>query len=132
MTGHYFNDTSLEINISGSNRQFHHPFTHALLGKVALGVLEVHANHQFTNEELKKGVAYNQLSSLIRYRLLYQTRYLIDELGEEGAFLLMSAPDCGLRPVNRLEDLHIMLSSLVEGTKQARSVLTDEYDFLPS
>ncbi|MHA2319847.1 MAG: hypothetical protein ACXAC6_19090 [Candidatus Hodarchaeales archaeon] len=100
--------------------------------KLALGVLEVHANHQFTNEELKKGVAYNQLSSLIRDRLLYQTRYLIDELGEGGAFLLMSAPDCGLRPVNRLEDLHIMLSSLVEGTKQARSVLTNEYDFLPS
>jgi hypothetical protein len=100
--------------------------------KLALGVLEVHANHQFTNEELKKGVAYNQLSSLIRDRLLYQTRYLIDELGEGGAFLLMSAPDCGLRPVNHLEDLHIMLSSLVEGTKQARSVLTNEYDFLPS
>jgi methionine synthase II (cobalamin-independent) len=100
--------------------------------KLALGVLEVHANRQFSNEDLQKGVAYHQLSSLIRDRLLYQSRYLIDELGEEGIFLLMAAPDCGLRPVNRLEDLHIMLSSLVEGTNQARSILTNEFDFLPS
>lgn len=96
--------------------------------KFALGVLEVHADRHFTKEELKQGIAYHQLSELIRDRLLYQARYLYDKLGEEGLFLLLSAPDCGLRPVDRLTDLHTMLSAMVNGTKEARKVLIEEYD----
>ncbi len=60
---------------------------------------------------------------MIRDRLIYQVKSLYDELGEEGAFLIMAAPDCGLRPVNRLTDLHLMLSSMVDGTKDARNIL---------
>jgi 5-methyltetrahydropteroyltriglutamate--homocysteine methyltransferase len=99
--------------------------------KLSFGVLEVHADRRFTDEEFKSGIAYNQLRQLIKDRLLYQTRCLYDELGEDGAFLVMSAPDCGLRPVNRLIDLHIMLSSMVDGTKEARAILIDELN-LPS
>ncbi|MFX0150464.1 MAG: hypothetical protein ACFFAJ_06765 [Candidatus Hodarchaeota archaeon] len=94
--------------------------------KLSFGVLEVHADRRFTDEELNSGTAYTQLRQLIKDRLLYQTRYLYDELGEDGAFLVMVAPDCGLRPVNRLTDLHIMLSSMVAGADDARTILTDE------
>jgi methionine synthase II (cobalamin-independent) len=96
--------------------------------KLSLGVLEVHADRRFTEEELKSGEAYTKLRQLIRDRLIYQTKYLYDELGEDGAFSIMAAPDCGLRPVNRLTDLHLMLSSLVDGTKEARATLLDELD----
>lgn len=99
--------------------------------KFALGVLEVHADRHFTEEELSQETAYNQLSNLVRDRLLYQTRYLYDELGEDGTFLLLSAPDCGLRPVGRFTVLHTMLSAMVNGTKEARTVLSEELD-LPS
>jgi methionine synthase II (cobalamin-independent) len=96
--------------------------------KLSLGVLEVHADRRFTIEELQSGIAYTKLRQLIRDRLIYQTKYLYDELGEDGAFSIMSAPDCGLRPVNRLTDLHLMFSSLVDGTKEARSILRDDLD----
>ncbi|MHA2227431.1 MAG: hypothetical protein ACXAC8_19600 [Candidatus Hodarchaeales archaeon] len=99
--------------------------------KLALGILEVHAGRQFSEEDFKSGVAYNHLRDLMRDRLLYQTRCLYDEFGEEGAFLLLSAPDCGLRPVQKLTNLHTMLSAMVDGTKKARSVLMDELQ-LPS
>ncbi len=99
--------------------------------KLALGVLEVHADRRFTEKELTTGTAYNQLRGLIRDRLLYQTRSLYNELGEEGAFLLLVAPDCGLRPVQRLQDLHTMLSAMVDGAQDARTLLIDELN-LPS
>ncbi len=99
--------------------------------KFALGVLEVHAHHHFTEEELRLGTAYNQLSGLIRDRLLYQTRSIYNELGEEGAFLLLVAPDCGLRPVQRIKDLHTMLSAMVDGSNEARTTLIDELDLPP-
>ncbi|MFX1421938.1 MAG: hypothetical protein ACFFB2_06415 [Promethearchaeota archaeon] len=99
--------------------------------KFALGVLEVHADHQFTEEEQQLGTAYNHLRDLIRDRLLYQTRLIYNELGEEGAFLLLSAPDCGLRPVQKINYLHTMLSAMVDGTQVARKLLVEELN-LPS
>ncbi|MFX0125882.1 MAG: hypothetical protein ACFFAE_19835 [Candidatus Hodarchaeota archaeon] len=99
--------------------------------KFALGVLEVHADRHFTDKELETGTAYKQLSGLVRDRILYQTRFLYDKLGEEGAFLLLVAPDCGLRPVQRIKALHTMLSAMVNGAHEARTLLINEYD-LPS
>lgn len=99
--------------------------------KHALGVLEVHADRHFTDKELEAGTAHKQLRDLIRDRLLYQTRYLYDKLGEEGAFLLLVAPDCGLRPVQRINALHTMLSAMVDGAHEARTLLINEFD-LPS
>ncbi|MFX1282141.1 MAG: hypothetical protein ACFFB5_00740 [Promethearchaeota archaeon] len=99
--------------------------------KFALGVLEVHADRRFTEEELRSGTAFHHLSVLVRDRLLYQTRALYDELGEEGAFLLLVAPDCGLRPVQKLKDLYTMLLAMVNGAKEARATLINELDLPP-
>ncbi|MHA2203646.1 MAG: hypothetical protein ACW991_08145, partial [Candidatus Hodarchaeales archaeon] len=94
--------------------------------KLALGILEVHADRHFSEEEVKSGNAKQQLQKLVRDRLLYQARYLERKLGEVGPFLLLAAPDCGLRPVRKLNDLHMMLSAMVEGTHEARSILQKE------
>lgn len=96
--------------------------------KYALGVLEVHAGRQFTKEELQSGTASQQLHDLARDRLVYQARTLYDKLGEVGPFLVMAAPDCGLRPVSRLENLHMMLSAMCTGTTEARTILNSELD----
>ncbi len=135
----YANRDSKTLGTSHSNRPAYKEGTKSVIKaynegsrcKFALGVLEVHADRRFTDEELRSETAYNQLKFLIRDRLLYQTRALYDELGEEGAFLLLVAPDCGLRPVQKLTDLHTMLLAMVDGAKEARSTLINELD-LPS
>ncbi|MFW9777482.1 MAG: hypothetical protein ACFFE8_01430 [Candidatus Heimdallarchaeota archaeon] len=96
--------------------------------KYALGILEVHADRHYTKEDIQNGAALRQISELTRDRLLYQVRALYDQLGEDGPFLVMSAPDCGLRPVNNLANLHMMLSAMCRGTKEARTVLQTELD----
>ncbi|MHA2096368.1 MAG: hypothetical protein ACW98F_17235 [Candidatus Hodarchaeales archaeon] len=93
---------------------------------MALGILEVHADRHFSEEEVISGKAKQQLRELVRDRLLYQARFLEGKLGEVGPFLLLAAPDCGLRPVRKLNDLHMMLSAMVEGTHDARSSLQHE------
>ncbi|MFW9856174.1 MAG: hypothetical protein ACFFFG_14075 [Candidatus Thorarchaeota archaeon] len=96
--------------------------------KYALGVLEVHADRHYTKEEIQSGAASKQISALARDRLIYTARALYDQLGDRGPFLVMAAPDCGLRPVNRLENLHMMLSAMCKGTKEARTILQNELD----
>lgn len=96
--------------------------------KYALGVLEVHVGRHFTKEELQTGTASQQLHALTRDRLVYQARALYDQLGEDGPFLVMAAPDCGLRPVSSLENLHMMLSAMCTGAKEARTILKNELD----
>ncbi|UCG02594.1 MAG: hypothetical protein JSW11_01110 [Candidatus Heimdallarchaeota archaeon] len=96
--------------------------------KLALGVLEVHADRLFSEKEFEAGTAYKQLRDLIRDRLLYQSRYLYENLGDEGPFLLLTAPDCGLRPVQRINALHTMLTAMVDGAHDARTSLINEFD----
>ncbi|MFX0206745.1 MAG: hypothetical protein ACFFDT_12230 [Candidatus Hodarchaeota archaeon] len=96
--------------------------------KLALGVLEVHADRHFSDKEMEAGTAYTRLRELVRDRLLYQARYLYENLGEEGPYLLLTAPDCGLRPVQRLNALHTMLNAMVDGAHEARTLLMNEYD----
>ncbi len=95
--------------------------------KVTLGVLEVHADKQFSSNDLSSGIAENKLRKLIRDRIIFIGNYLFEQLGEVGPYYLMIGPDCGLRPVNDFRVLHMMLRAMVEGANDARNRLMTQY-----
>ena len=95
--------------------------------KLTLGVLEVHLDELFSQQDIQSGNAERNLRTVIRDRVLYMGEYLYNHLGENGPYYLMVGPDCGLRPVGTFEVLQMMLRAMCDGTSEARKMLIDRY-----
>lgn len=94
--------------------------------KYTLGILEVHAHTQYNlSPDAQDGI--QEFQAVMRDRLLYQANYLYKEFGSEGLQYILSGPDCGLRPVSSLQLLHTMLSTMVNATKDARTVYAEKW-----
>ncbi|MFX0116706.1 MAG: hypothetical protein ACFFB3_19315 [Candidatus Hodarchaeota archaeon] len=91
--------------------------------KLTLGVLEVHADKRFAQNEILSGSAEKELRNIIRDRVVYMGEYLYHHLGEDGPYYLMVGPDCGLRSVNDFKVLQMMLRAMVDGATEARNIL---------
>lgn len=96
--------------------------------KLTLGVLEVHADKRFAQNDILSGTAEKELRMLIRDRIIYMGEYLYNQLGELGPYHLMIGPDCGLRPVSDFKALRVMLQAMVGGATDARTTIMSRYD----